>query len=183
MRTNHRNHRKRDSLHHLFAEYNYVILNTQERMYKNCQRYLRDFNEFKKIDFLNGKALILDLILERLYLPTSLSLISRRIKQVVFNELWQIIVFLNSCDIITMRLYYIVEDKTTSKISLEIIDIVEITQYLRCNSAISIGTQTLISKIYRRLNTDMFFVAVAAPDTPAITHPGDFNEIGYDLTL
>lgn len=181
MRTNHRNHRKRDSLHHLFAEYNYVILNTQERMYKNCQRYLRDFNEFKKIDFFSIRQSSDSRFNSREIIFAYF--ISRRIKQVVFNELWQIIVFLNSCDIITMRPYYIVEDKTTSKISLEIIDIVEITQYLRCNSAISIGTQTLISKIYRRLNTDMFFVAVAAPDTPAITHPGDFNEIGYDLTL
>lgn len=69
------------------------------------------------------------------------------------------------------------------KIILEIIDVVEITQYLRCDGAISIGTQTLISKIYRRLNTYVFSIGATAPDTPAITQPGGFNEIGYDLTL
>jgi len=70
-----------------------------------------------------------------------------------------------------------------SKIILEIIDVVEITQSLRCDGTISIEIQTLISKIYRRLNTDVFSNAPIAPDTPAITHPGGFNEIGYDLTL
>lgn len=53
-----------------------------------------------------------------------------------------------------------------SKTILEIIGVVEITQCLRCDGAISIGTQTLISKIYRRLNTDVFSTAPTAPDTP-----------------
>jgi len=53
-----------------------------------------------------------------------------------------------------------------SKIILEIIDVVEITQSLRCDGTISIGIQTLISKIYRRLNTDVFSNAPIAPDTP-----------------
>lgn len=70
-----------------------------------------------------------------------------------------------------------------SEIILEIIGVVEITQYLRYDGVISIRTQTLISKIYRRLNTNVLTTTPIAPDTPVITHPGGFNEIGYDLTL
>lgn len=42
-------------------------------------------------------------------------------------------------------------------------------------------TNFIISKIYRRLNTNVF--CTAPTDTPAITHPGGFNEIGCDLAL